>query len=196
MIVPEVEIELRSSRKFGGRFDGTIRKAIGNGTIVVLDHATLMAHLTALGMPAASANATCSMMQSLGSQYYRRVGLGEAYTFAAGVVLQVPAISNDNDAITVLSRAVLQSPSPVLRVFDLIAFAYQISLLTEKVCDRFRSALLKEREGLPAEFKNASFVDGVNHCRVRLCDGAASSIGLPCANTPPHVKRLTVERYP
>ncbi len=193
-IVPEVEIELRSQRNFARRFEDTFRKIVSTGTVLVLDRPAIMGFLLRSGTPGPGADATCDKIQTLGSLYYQRVGLGEAYTFAAGAVLQVPALSNDHSAIKVLLRAKLDTPSPIFRVFDLICFAFQIGIMPEKDCDAFRSALMKENEGLPAEFKNAALIDGTNQCRVRLCDSAESPIGQPCADEPPYVKRLLVQR--
>ena len=110
--------------------------------------------------------------QSLGAQYEGRIHRGEAYSFAAAVTLEMPALSNDFSAIKTLEANMLTLPTPVLRSFDLLAFCFQNGLLELKACEAMRNELLKVGEGLPAAFKHASFEDGLRRFASRLRDGA------------------------
>ena len=174
VIVPEVEIELKSNKKFAARVSTDVRKALSTGLIRVLDQSTL----SLAGIAGPTASATLAAIQTLGAQYLAHVDFGEAYTHAAALTLGVPSLSHDISALRVLIGNGLRVPDPVLRLFDLVALAYQIKALSAADCDGIRQALNREKEWLPQCFKNSSFVSGMSAFCPRVRDGAASSVGL------------------
>lgn len=167
LIVQEVETELRWMKKFKDKFVPQLDKALKSTTLKVLDQPEFHSHLGT-----APVGASWTGFQALGAQYQGYVGAGEAYTFAAGVTLGLPALSNDRSAIRVLEGKMLSVPTPVLRTFDLLAFCFHNGILEVKACESVRSELLKQLEGLPAAFKNVSFENGVKFFNTRLEDGA------------------------
>lgn len=169
VISQEVDVELRWLGKHKDRFAPQLDKALKSGVLRVLDPA----HFQSL-VSSAPTGASWAGFQSLGAQYEGRIHRGEAFTFAAAVTLGVPALSNDFNAIKTLESNFLALPSPVLRAFDLLAFCHQSGCLDLKACDEVRSALLKNGEGMPRAFMNASFQDGLRNFSPRLQDAPAS----------------------
>lgn len=168
-IVQEVDIELRWMRKFKDRFVPQLDKALKSTTLKVLDPAEFHSHVNI-----APVGASWAAFQALGAQYQGYVGRGEAYTFAAGLTLGLPAMSNDRSAIRVLEGKMLSVPTPVLRSFDLLAFCFHNDILPANACESVRSELLKHSEGLPMAFKHASFENGVKGFDARLEDGLST----------------------
>ncbi len=166
LIAQEVETELRWMKKFKDRFVLQLDKALKSTTLKVLDQTEFHAHIGT-----APVGASWTAFQALGSQYHGYVGAGEAYTFAAGITLGLPALSNDRSAIRVLEGKMLSVPTPVLRTFDLLAFCFHTGILELKACESMRSELQKQLEGLPAAFTNVSFEKGVKFFNTRLEDG-------------------------
>ncbi len=162
-IVQEVDLELRWLGKHKDRFVPQLDKALKSGVLRVLDPSYFQSLLST-----APVGASWVGFQSLGAQYEGYIGRGEAYTFAAAVTLSVPALSNDFSAIKTLENNLLALPTPVLRVFDLLAFCYECGGLELKACDGVRDNLLKCGEGMPKAFMNASFQDGLNNFSPRL----------------------------
>jgi hypothetical protein len=176
VIVPDVEVELRWSKKFGTRFDSPLEKALNAGALSVLDESVLTSLLPQLGGGQASA----SLLQAInarGVEYSRRVHSGEAYTFAAGVELGCPAASNDNDALEVLEKVGLRTPEPTLRFFDFLVFGIQTGTLTVGQVDGMRRSLLKEGEWIPRVFSNVSFSGGIGSFVARLVDDSLAVVG-------------------
>ena len=192
VIVPEVEIELASNRKYSHRIQSDVRKSIASGLLRVLDKTTLA---TVLGGPAAaaSASATLTAIHTLGAQYQRYVDLGEAYTHSAAITLGTPSLSHDITALRALTNAGLATPDPVLRLFDLVALCYQTGDLSAGDCDLIRQTLSGESEWLPLAFKNTSFAGGIHKFCPRILDGTRATIGqaLPSI-TGPFSSRLLV----
>lgn len=186
-IVPEVEIEIRSNRKYGTRCRASYGKAISSGAVQILDQKTLQEYLSKL-----SASVTYTGVQTLGAKYYQRVGRGEAYTFATAVSLGVPALSHDISAIRVLGEQGFEVPSPVLQLYDLLVCCYQTGVLTESDIDNARKLLLKEGEWMPAAFKNSSFVDGLKSFCPRLLDNSKAPVGAISPPGPPHRRRIHI----
>ncbi len=184
-IVQEVDNELRWLRKFKDRFVPQLDKALKAATLKVLDAAEFQSHLST-----APIGASWASFQSLGSRYNGYVDLGEAYTFAAGVTLGFPALSNDFSAIRVLEGKMQSLPTPILRSFDLLAFCFHNGILSPTDCESVRSALLKELEGLPKAFQHASFENGVKVFNTRLQDGAPGM----AASTADYKSTLTIAR--
>ena len=179
-IVVEVETELRSTRRYLNQFDADLKKATGNGTLLLLDEGAFGNYVS----PSNLSRTIYSSFQNLGKQHYRYAHRGEAYTFAAAVTLGEPALSNDASALEALDRQGFPLPSPVLRVFDLLAFCLQTGDLTEKDCDSTRRELIRLEEPVPRIFQRASFGDGLPNFCPRFLDGKKACIGQapsPCA---------------
>jgi hypothetical protein len=125
-----------------------------------------------------------STYQTLGAQFYGYVQRGEAYTHAAAVTLGLPAASNDQRAILLMKSRMLPVPSPVLRCFDLLVFAYYDGILSLKDCEKIRKELRTNGEGIPGPFVNASFEDGAKSfpCRLRQTTAANAHLITPCAS--------------
>jgi len=168
----EVDNELRWISRYQDRFEPALDKALRHETIVQLDQARFQRQLAS-----AHPGASWSEFQTLGQQYGARVDLGEAYTHAAGLTLQVPTVSNDFRALEVLQANGLATPAPVLRTFDLLVFALETGYLDIRACERIRSELLAAREGIPKTFTNRSFADGLVgfHPRIRAIPLGATS---------------------
>lgn len=175
IITPEVEAELHGNRKLR-HLSAAMTKAIGNGTLNVLDGDLLISHFAG---SSTTATAVHGAIQQGGAQFSKRVGRGEAYTFAAASTLNMPALSNDMSAIRTLNSHGYDLPSPILRFFDLVTFGHQIGLLTESDCDKIRQELHAHGEGIPKSFDNVSFRSGLTQFCCRLLDGTIPPIGAP-----------------
>ena len=196
-IVPEVETEIAWTRNYKDRFDPSLRKAIGNGTVVILDEWTFPTHVGTTILGAAAAGASYASIQRLGMHYNQRVQTGEAYTFATAVSIRQPAASNDWKAIKTLQEASLDLPSPVLRAYDLIVFAFLVGSLDDPDCERFREALLREKsEFIPQAFRANSFQDGLRNFTPRLLDAtlALSEVNQAGGTTPSYAVPLSIAR--
>jgi hypothetical protein len=176
-IVQEVDVELRWVGHYGPRFVPQLDKSLKSGIVAHLDQP----HFQSL-LSAAPPGASWAGFQSLGAQYMGIVDKGEAYTHAAGVVLAQPTASDDFRAIEVLQFQMQNLPSPVLRSFDLLGFAFESGTLHIDDCEKVRSCLLKERRWLPVAFKRASFADGMANFPLRLRD---ASKAIPLEPRPP-----------
>jgi hypothetical protein len=169
-IVQEVDLELRWLRKYKDRFVSQLDKTLKSGVLRTLDPAYFQSFLSS-----APVGASWAGFQSLGAQYEGHIHRGEAYTFAAGVTLSLPALSNDFSAVKTLEANLLTLPTPVLRTFDLLTLCFHTGCLELKACEAVRSQLLKNGEGLPKAFMHASFEDGLKHFVPRLKDGVAAA---------------------
>ena len=189
-IVAEVETELMWTRRYGARFVPPLKKAIGNGLIEVLDQQVLARHVGD-----SIAKSVYGGFQALGQQYSRFTDPGEAYTFAAAVTMGEPALSNDKSALDALEYNGMALPSPVLRMFDLLALSYQIGTLEEKECNQARQELIRLVEHVPRVFQNASFIDGLTHFCPRILDGAFNSVGeSPAAGCPCYAVQISIAK--
>src|ERR1035437_319592 len=101
VIVPQVEIELKSNRKLAARISYDLKKALSSGLIRVLD----VAALSLVGIQDPAAQAIYNAIQQLGNQYLVYSDYGEAFTHAAAITLGVPAMSHDVSALRALSYA-------------------------------------------------------------------------------------------
>jgi hypothetical protein len=175
IVVEEVDAEVRSfQRKLGGNIPHLFDKAVTKGLLVVLTREELRARKPSLG-PKFTETSVANLwadIEALGSEYNLRVDLGEAYTFAAAVILGVAAVSNDASAIRALRENSLQEPKPILRVFDLYTFALQAGAMTIRDVEDARSRLLGAGEHIPAAFRNQSVTDGLKAFAPRLVDAS------------------------
>jgi hypothetical protein len=191
-IVPEVEVELFSNRRHGRKLGPQVKKAIGRGTLRVLDQTLIQNMIVGVNTTAATARAVLASIQYVGSQNHRHCGRGEAYTHAAAHFLAVPALSNDMEAIKSLTEAGFSLPSPVLRAFDLLVFGFQIGELTEADCDAARQTLLASGEGIPQAFEHSSFKDGLVDFDTRLVDGSEPRIAPGGSANPGYASELII----
>lgn len=177
VVVPEVEIELQSNKRFGKRIAPELRKALANDLLRVLDKSVLETHYG--GQLAGSMAAAAAMVQiaKQGREYEKHVDFGEAYTHAAALVVNVPAMSHDLNALETLIAVGLPVPTTVLRAFDLITLCNQVNDMSEHDCNGFRDFLMGEREYVPKCFRNKSFGDGLNDFYPRICDSSYAAIG-------------------
>lgn len=186
VIVQEVDLEMRWLRKHEDKFAPPLEKALKGGVLRVLDPPYFQSLLSD-----APVGASWAGFQSLGAQYEGHIHRGEAFTFAAGVTLNFPAVSNDYHAIKTLEANLLPLPTPVLRTFDLIALPFHNGDLELKACENVRDVLLKNGEGLPRAFMHASFADGIKNFSHRLKDGVAvDDAAVQTYSTPLHVCRI------
>jgi len=177
VVVPEVEIELQSNRRFAKRIAPELKKALANNLLCVLDNSNLESHYG--GKPAGSMAAAAAMAQiaKQGREYQKHVDFGEAYTHAAALVVNVPAMSHDLCALQTLVAAGLPVPATVLRAFDLITLCNQVNDMSERDCDGFRQFLIREGEYVPKCFRNRSFGDGLRDFYPRIRDSSCQAIG-------------------
>jgi hypothetical protein len=124
VIVEEVDVELRWMRKHKERFVPQLDKALKSSTLVILNASRFQSFLSA-----APVGASWERFQRLGAQYEGHIHRGEAYTFAAASTLDLPALSNDFNAIKTLEANMLSLATPVLRSFDLISFCFETGFL-------------------------------------------------------------------
>jgi hypothetical protein len=159
-------------RRFGDRVAG-YEKALKHKAIVTLDE-DLLARVYG-----DKARIIGEQIDVLGRKIWERgVGRGEAYTHAAGILLNLPVVTNDMEALRVL-RADQSTgiPERVLRFFDLVVFFFQIGEIALADCDSVRQQLIRMSEHVPACFQNASFEDGLKEFFPRLLDSTAKRIG-------------------
>lgn len=178
VVVPEVEIEVTRSRKFGNQFEANFRKMQNSGLITVIDDSNYTSLVNQdASIQQAAAGVSHSHIQAEGKRYNLRSDLGEAYTHATAVCLGQPAASNDFSALKALDAAGEALPSPVMRTFDLVVFARQTNALTDQQCDGIRKALANNKEWVPRAFKNTSFKKGLSSFAPRLIDSSHPRIG-------------------
>lgn len=194
VVVVEVENELRINKKHKKHIQDNFDRAFTAGTLRVFDETVLRSFLSAEStLLDRIGSSAWSNIQATGSSYNLLVGTGEAFTHATAVALDLPVASNDMSALIVLERHDHELPSPVLRTFDLISFSYQAGLFSEQECDGIRKALLEAREGLPREFENRSFEDGINSFDCRLHDSSRPSVGVYPVPKHSYDKRLSIQ---
>lgn len=189
-IVEAVEFELRSPqslslRKLIAKYEPALDKAINNGTLQILDERSLPAYV------GHSANAVWTELAIRATKWARRVQRGEAYSHSMAVSLRIPLVTHDLSAIKVLEKDGETLTTPLLRVFDIYAFGFQCSCMSEGECDDCRKNLLREGEFIPKAFQHRSFRDGLDHFYPRLQCTTAATIGHP-EPIDPHDFRLII----
>jgi hypothetical protein len=183
VIVPEVELEILSG-KFAPRLGSTLKKAIDNGLIRVLEPDMFSQLLHDDPTQSITVGKSYSEIQTRGRAYNRRVDNGEAYTFAAATTLGQPCASNDKSAIDAMVASGLELPKHILRAFDIVVFAHQIEHSTENDCDGMRQTLVTEKEFVPKAFLGQSFQAGLIQFEPRLIDREKPTVGI-IASQPP-----------
>ncbi len=170
-IVEAVEVEIRKSRKFQGRFTKELQKAIDSKTLLVLDVPALSSFAPV------DARATYETIQSRGFELNAVLDYGEAYTYAAGVVLKSPVVSNDIRAVRAGKNAGLDLPEHILRLFDFIVLCHHIDEINSDRCDEVRKTLADKKEWIPLAFQHSSFQDGLGSFYPRLLQRSRTPVG-------------------
>jgi len=179
IIVPEVELEVTYTKKFQSRFDPPLRKAVSTGIITVMDPQSFGSIISNnMALQASTVGTSYADIQNLGRSYSRRIHRGEAYTHATAVSLGQPVASNDWNAIKVLQLAKIPLPSPVLRTFDLVVFAYESKILSGSDCEKLRQTLYREEEHIPKVFQRSSFKNGLSKFVPRLVESDSQPAGV------------------
>jgi hypothetical protein len=156
VITEAVERELFRPRfKNGDIFQPKAKKALDNGALILLDEHSLGTFTSN------DPHTTYISIQVEGKKNNRHLGLGEAYSHAAGVVLRAPVLSNDMRAIVIADRVGLSTAKPTIRAYDLFVLFHQIGELSDSYCDDIRKSLAQFGEVPPPAFLGRKFVDGL-----------------------------------
>ncbi len=187
-VMPEVDAEVRSHLRHQGVADH-FKKATQNGLIRILDVHALRDWKPSFQPSLAEISPNELLERSLNraSEYHVYADLGEAYTVAAAVELDLPAVSNDATALRALRNNGLPVPVPTLRSFDVVALCVQCGVSSNADADEVRTALRLAGESMPHAFRNAKFADGVSAFAPRIFDGSVA----PLAGTVNNALRLT-----
>jgi len=175
VVAEPVEVELRLIIKRDKFKDAQniLTKGFSSGLLGVLDETRLSSLVGTTRAPT-----VLESIENRGESFRRLgVGNGEAFTHSASVELNMPVLSNDRQAIDLLTRNGIALPGPFLRAFDILVFGRQIGLLSDGECDEARQALAKRGENLDKCFTNCSFTNGLPHFYPRLLDRAFPLVG-------------------
>jgi hypothetical protein len=185
-IMMEVEVELRSKPRLAGLIKPALDKALRNGWIKVLSSSDLeqLACLQGNG-PVSLAD-----IRELGAEYALDVQDGEAYTHAAAILLDIPSVSNDINAIKVLENNGKLLPPTILRSWDIFGFFFLEKYLDPRAAEQIRTNLMTQLEWVPACMKNSSFADGFPSMACRLHTSMATSGGSGGWSQPFYLRRI------
>lgn len=165
VITEAVERELfRPGIRNGKQFQPQVQKALDNGALLLLDEHSLGSFTSN------DPHTTYISIQLEGRKNSNHLGLGEAYSHAAGVVLRAPVMSNDMKAIVVADRVGLATAKPTVRACDVFVLFRQIGELSEEDCEDIRKSLRAFNETLPPVFDGHKFADGLQKYYPRLVD--------------------------
>ena len=158
-------------RRFRDRVAG-YEKALRHRAIGVLDLSLLSQVYGNVGQ------LIVERIDELGKELWKQgVGRGEAYLHAAGVLLKLPVVTNDMEALRVLRDRSISVPDRILRFFDVVVFLHQIGELKSSDCEEVRRQLIRHDEHVPLCFQKASFEDGLKEFFPRLLDSDAQKVG-------------------
>jgi hypothetical protein len=169
-IMSEVEVEVRSNRKLGALVRIPLDEALKSGFLKVLSSSDLE-RLTS----GASTPVSLGDIRQVGKDYALYVGSGEAYTHAAGMLLDCPTVSNDANAIRALESNGKQLPPKILRSYDLFAFLYAEGYMDIRTAERILKVLKTQNEWIPRCLLHKSFEDGIKEINCRLSTSLATS---------------------
>ncbi len=153
-VVPQVEQEVRWHSKFRQLYETNIHQAVSGNNLVVLDSVKVRGLFAARGAAATNIDAQLQALGKKGREYHLHVDEGEAYTHAIATTLNLPMISNDNEALKVLLEQGKEAACPTLRFFDLLVFARDCDWLDEASCENARSLLVAKKEYVPFQFRS------------------------------------------
>lgn len=150
-VVPEVEGEIRYHQRFRDRFEPAFLSA-KDRAVIVFDRTEVRRLLLARGVPEDAIENHHRTLEARAVEYHRHVGEGEAHTHALASELNLPAASNDGEALRILSRQGLAAAQPTLRFFDLLVFGLRRGWVDEATCSRVCGTLRGDREYVPHPF--------------------------------------------
>ncbi len=172
-VMSEVEVEVRSHRRFGGLIKPQLDKAFKSRALRILDSSDLENMAQSMSTPISLAD-----IRELGKDYALDVGKGEAYTHAAGVLLDTPVVSNDLNAIKTLETNGKKLPPTILRSFDVFGFLYMEGYIDIRTAELSLKELKVQKEWMPRCLQNSSFEDGIRRINCRL----STSLSLAASN--------------
>jgi hypothetical protein len=150
-----VDFELRNNKKYKSRVVPYLDQLIRSKRLGILSAEEVKEISDKLGTIV-----TPQSIRAKACEYETVCGPGEASTHAAGVLLQIPVVSNDKRAYNGLSARAKALPPFVLHVFDLFVFSAHEGLLSKQVGERLRSNLTNAGEGIHPHFEKQSFETG------------------------------------
>ena len=171
-LTSEVEVEIRSNRRRGGLVKPALDKSINTKVLKVLTARDLE-----VLCEDDERGPTLGDIRGLANDLSTFVQCGEAHTFSAGILLGLPVVSNDRNAIAALEANNKALPTPILRSFDLFVFLLMEGYITASEAEQVRKVLLQNAEWIPKCFKNASFADGLAQFDGRLRTSLATTTG-------------------
>jgi hypothetical protein len=184
----EVEVEVRSNRKFGTIVKPPLEKALKTKALRLLGSADL---------EALSASSTSPVylpdIREIGRDYALLVGPGEAFSHAAGLLLSSPVVSNDLNAIRTLEANGKTLPPTILRSHDLFGFLRAEAQVDTHTAGRLLKILKSNREWVPRCFEHASFEDGSRHFNCRLASSLSVAASSSHWSEKFYLKRLVEE---
>lgn len=171
-LMNEVDVELRSNKKFGALIKPHLEKTLKNGSLKLLSAADLDSLAAEQSSPI-----SLSDIRTLGREYALDVGTGEAYTHAAGILLNTPTVSNDMNAIRTLEMKGKELPPTILRSFDIFGFLLSEGCIDTQAAERILKELKAQGEWMPPGLRNSSFSAGLAtiHCRLATSLAVAAS---------------------
>jgi len=132
----------RAAGKFPG-IAGPLRKAMATGVLTVLTRSYLRETID-------SGDIVFDSLDIEGREFFNYCQRGEAYSHAAANALCVPIATEDLSAVRALAYAGFELSGPIVRVFDLIAFAFQIGEMPQESCESFLASQKKQGSAVPA----------------------------------------------
>jgi len=169
-VVPEVELEVSNHRKFGGRFEPALVAAMSRDQLVLLDGDQMRRSLSGPGPVTPQVEQRIQRILERSRRYRGHVGLGEAYSHAAAVELQLPLMSHDWQAVQLLQQLGEPVAAPVIRIWDLFALALDDGAVEVEDGERASQHLEHDREHVPPFLArpNPSFEDAIRTFNSRL----------------------------
>lgn len=183
-MMSEVEVEVRSNRRLSGLVRPQLDKSLKTHSLNILNSAHLDELCAALPAPVSLAN-----IRELGAEYALMVGKGEAYSHAAGLMLGMPVVSNDMNAIRTLEANGKTLPPTILRSYDLLGFLYVEGYLAKLEAEQALKTLKARSEWMPDCLRHASFEDGIRQFNIRLSTSLAVSGSAADWSAPFYLKR-------
>jgi hypothetical protein len=185
-IMSEVEVEVRSNRKLGALVRIPLDSSLKSGHLKILSSSDLEQLSSVM-----SASVSLADIRRLGKDYALYVGTGEAYTHAAGILLDTPTVSNDANAIRALESSGKQLPPKVFRSYDMFAFLYDEGYIDIHKAEQILKVLKTQNEWIPKCLLHSSFEDGIKEINCRLLTSLAVSAPSSGWSTPFYLKRMT-----
>ena len=185
-LMNEVDVEVRSNKKFGSLVRPKLDKALKSQTLKLLAASDLDRLSAEFGTPV-----SLSDIRELGKEYALEVGMGEAHTHAAGVLLKTPTVSNDMNAIKTLEVQGKDLPPTILRSFDLFGFMFFEKYVSAHDSEQILKELKSQAEWMPLCLKHSSFEIGIKEIGCRLSTSLGVSAGPSGWASPFFLKRVT-----